>query len=89
MDSTKHFVEKFGMGHFVTTHQLIKSAFKEDALQWAVMGLWDLEQWLIAVESATGTIGIARQSLGSTLEPLYLMDTTSSLAFQLEPAISI
>lgn len=57
--------------------------------QWAVMGLWDLEQWLIAVESATGTIGIARQSLGSTLEPLYLMDTTSSLAFQLEPAISI
>lgn len=57
--------------------------------QWAVMGLWDLEQWLIAVESATGTIGIARQYLGSTLEPLYLMDTTSSLAFQLEPAISI
>lgn len=53
------------------------------------MGLWDLEQWLIAVESAMGTIGIARQSLGSTLEPLYLMDTTSSLAFQLEPAISI
>lgn len=53
------------------------------------MGLWDQEQWLIAVESAMGTIGIARQFLGSILEPLYLMDTTSSLAFQSEPATSI
>lgn len=53
------------------------------------MGLWDQEQWLIAVESAMGTIGIARQFLGSILELLYLMDTTSSLAFQSEPATSI
>ena len=51
------------------------------------MELWDQAQWWIDVECATGTIGIARRSPGSTLEHHFPMDITSSLVFLREPVI--